>query len=245
MSSIRRMKSASILCTTALALCLAAVADLLSPATAAAQQQLGRVAFGVKAGTLGFGGEASVGITRHLAFRAGLNRFGMERDEVIGDVTYTLNPRLRSVTALLDLHPFGGAFRLSGGVIANRNEGGLAARLENGESISVGNGEYSSSDIQSLSGRIAFKRSAPYVGLGFDNSLAGAGRVSLNLDLGVMFHGHPKASLEATTSLTGDARAQFDQDVRRETEELQDEIDELPRVVDYYPVVAFGLKVRP
>lgn len=243
MPSIRRMKTASILCTTALALCLAALAGVLSPATAAAQ--LGRVAFGVKAGTLGFGGEASVGITRHLAFRAGINRFGVERDQIISDVAYTLNPRLRSVTALLDLHPFGGAFRLSGGVIANRNEGSLAARLENGESISVGNGEYSSSEIQSLSGRIAFKRSAPYVGLGFDNSLGGAGRVSFNLDLGVMFHGHPKASLEATTSLTGDARAQFDQDVQQETAELQDEIDELPRVVDYYPVVAFGLKVRP
>lgn len=243
MFGIRRKQTASILCTTGLAVCLAVVAGLFTPTTAAAQ--LGRMAFGLKAGTLGFGAEASVGITRHIVFRTGLNRFGMERDEIISDVSYTLSPRLRSVTALLDVHPFGGAFRLSGGVIANRNEGGLAARLENGQTISVGEREYSSTEVQSLNGRIAFKRSAPYVGLGFDNSLAGAGRVSFNMDVGVMFHGHPTASLGATTSLTGAARDQLDRDVRSETEELQGEIDRLPKVVDYYPVVAFGLKVRP
>lgn len=243
MSSFRRRNGSSIPCITAVAVCLAAIAGLIHPVPAAAQ--MGRVALGLKAGTLGFGAEASVGITRHLAVRTGLNRFGLERDQEIGDLSYTLTPRLRSVTALLDLHPFGGAFRLSSGLIVNRNEGGLAARLDPSGTVSLGDGEYLSSEVQSLGGRIGFRRSAPYVGLGFDNSLTGAGRVSFNLDLGVMFHGHPTASLRGETTLTGEERARFDEDVLRETQDLQDEIDDLPGVVDYYPVVAFGLKVRP
>ena len=220
-----------------------ALAVLATPPAASAQ--LGRVAFGLKAGTLGFGPEASVGITRQIAVRAGLNRFSLERDQAIGGIDYRLTPRLRNLTALLDLHPTGGSFRLSGGIISNRNEGGLDARLDQGESLFIGEGEYSSTDVQSLTGRIGFRRSSPYVGLGFDNSLAGTGRVSFNMDLGVMFHGHPQASLAGQTSLTGDARNRFEADVTREAGDIQQEIDDLPRLINYYPVFAFGLKVRP
>jgi hypothetical protein len=219
------------------------LAVLITPPTASAQ--LGRVAFGLKAGTLGFGPEASVGITRHIAVRAGLNRFSLERDQELGGIDYRLTPRLRNLTALLDLHPTGGAFRLSGGIISNRNQGGLDARLDQGSTLFIGEGEYSSSDVQALTGRIGFKRSSPYVGLGFDNSLAGTGRVSVNLDLGVMFHGHPQASLAGQSSLTGSARDRFEADVTREAGDIQQQIDDLPRLIDYYPVFALGLKVRP
>jgi hypothetical protein len=240
MSSSKR-KHPSIACSTGLALCLMALAGLAQPTPAVGQ----RVAIGVKAGTLGFGGEASIGITRHLAVRTAFNRFGMERNRELGGISYLLTPRLRSATTLVDVHPFGGAFRLSSGLVFNRNEGRLAAQVNPGESLFIGDGEYSSSQVQALDGRIGFKRSAPYAGLGFDNSLTGRGRVSFNFDLGVMFHGHPKARLQGRTTLTGDAREQFGRDLERETEDLQSEIDDLPKLIDYYPVVAFGLKVRP
>ena len=123
--------------------------------------------------------------------------------------------------------------------------GRLAASTTPGDSLFIGEGQYSSADVQGLSGRIEFKRSAPYAGFGFDNSLVGRGRVAFTFDLGVMFHGHPKANLQGRTTLTGDARARFDHDLERETQDLQDEIDRLPKVIDYYPVVAFGLKFRP
>jgi hypothetical protein len=243
MSSIKGINSSIRLRTTTLAACLAAIAVLAVPSALSAQ--LGRVAFGLKAGTLGLGAEASLGITRHIAVRAGLNRFNLERGQEFGDIDYRLTPRLRSLTALLDLHPFGGAFRLSGGIVSNRNEGGLDAQLDRSGSLFIGEGEYAPNDVQGLTGKIGFKRSAPYLGFGFDNSLLGRGRVSFNMDLGVMFHGHPKATLQGQTTLTGDARAQFDADVEREAQEVQEKIDDLPRVIDYFPVLAFGLKVRP
>ena len=140
MSSIKEIKPSMSLRTTTLAACLAAFAALAAPPAVSAE--LGRVAFGVKAGTLGVGAEASVGITRHIAVRAGLNRFNLERDQEFGNIDYRLTPRLRSLTALLDLHPFGGAFRLSGGIISNRNEGGLDAQLDRSGSMFIGEGEY-------------------------------------------------------------------------------------------------------
>ena len=240
MSSNKR-KHTSIVYSAGLALCMAVMTGLVHPAAVAAQ----RVAFGVKAGTLGLGGEASIGISRHLAIRTAYSGFAIERDQNFGGISYLLTPRLRSTTALADIHPFGGSFRLSGGIVLNRNEGRLAASTTPGDSLFIGEGQYSSADVQGLSGRIEFKRSAPYAGFGFDNSLAGRGRVAFTFDLGVMFHGHPKANLQGRTTLTGDARARFDRDLESETQDLQDEIDGLPKVIDYYPVVAFGLKFRP
>jgi hypothetical protein len=240
LSSSKR-KHTSFIHSTVLAVCLWSLGGLVQPATAAAQ----RVGIGVKAGTLGLGGEASFGISRHLAVRAAHSGFATERDQALGGISYSLTPRLRSTTALVDVHPFGSSFRLSGGVVLNQNEGRLAARPGPGESLYIGDGTYSSSEVGSLAGRIAFKRRAPYAGLGFDNSLTGRGRLSFNLDFGVMFHGHPTASLEGRTTLTGEARERFDRDLERETQDLQGEIDGLPRAIDYYPVVAFGLKFRP
>jgi hypothetical protein len=222
---------------------LALALTALAPATADAQ--LGRIALGLKASTLGLGGEASIGITRFLVVRTGLNRFGMEREHEFGGISYTLNPRLRSVTTVVDLHPFSGAFRLSGGLIHNRNEGRLDYQVPEGETISLGESQYSWSDVQSLTGKIGFKRSAPYVGLGFDNSLAGRGRVSFNMDLGVMFHGQPRARLVGQSTLSGAAQERFEADVAEEAGEVQEDLDGLPKVIQYYPVVAFGLKFRP
>jgi hypothetical protein len=59
-----------------------------------------------------------------------------------------------------------------------------------------------------------------------------------------MFHGHPRAGLTGRTALTGGGRDRFDSDLRVEEREIQDEIDDLPAVIDYYPVVGFGLKYR-
>jgi hypothetical protein len=218
--------------------------SLLLGSTSLATAQAGRMAFGVKAGTLGLGAEASVALTRHLALRGGVNRFQLTRDQEIEGIDYQLTPRLQSFTALLDLHPFGGAFRLSSGLVMNRNQGQLAARPGQGDGMGIGDHEYFASEVQGLDGSITFKRSAPYVGLGFDNALTGSGRVSFNLELGVMFHGQPRANLSGRSTLTGDARQTFEQDVRLEAEEIQGWLDGLPRAINYYPVVAFGIKVR-
>ncbi len=207
-----------------------------------ASAQAGRAAVGLRFGTLGGGAEAAVGLTSRLAVRTSVNYFSLSRDEQIQGIAYDLKPRLLSVPLLLDLHPGKGSFRLSAGVVFNRNRAAGDGRVN--ESVTIGENQYTAAEVQSLTGEVAFKRVAPFAGLGFDNSLFGNGRVAFSFELGVMFHGHPRAGLTGRTVLTGSARDQFDSDLRAEQGEIQDEIDDLPGVIDYYPVLGFGLKYR-
>ena len=204
--------------------------------------QAGRTAIGLRFGTLGGGGEASVGLGSRMAVRTGVNYFGLTREEEVQGIGYEVRPRLLSVPLVLDLHPAGGAFRLSAGVIFNRNRAAGDGLVDG--SVVIGDNEYTAAEVQGLRADVGFKRVAPFVGLGFDNALFGSGRVAFSFELGVMFHGHPRAGLTGRSTLTGAERAQFDDDLQAEAREIQDEIDDLPGVIDYYPVLGFGLTYR-
>ncbi|MBA3556160.1 MAG: hypothetical protein H0W29_15570 [Gemmatimonadales bacterium] len=207
-----------------------------------ASAQAGRAAMGLRFGTLGGGAEAAVGLTSRLAVRTSINYFSLSQDEDIQGIAYNVTPRLLSVPLLLDLHPGAGSFRLSAGVVFNRNRAAGDGRVDG--SVFIGENQYTSAEVQALRGEVAFKRVAPFAGLGFDNSLFGGGRVAFSFELGVMFHGHPRAGLTGRTTLAGAERDRFDSDLRAEEREIQDEIDDLPGAIDYYPVLGFGLKYR-
>lgn len=207
-----------------------------------AQAQAGRVAIGPRFGTLGIGADAAVSLSRHLAFRTGFNYFSLTRDEGIDGITYALRPRLQTVPLLLDLHPTAGAFRLSAGVMINGNQ--ASGDGDVGQSVFIGDNEYTSAEVQSLTGTVDFRGAAPYAGLGFNSALTGNGRVAFGFELGVMFHGHPRARLAVVTPLAGTAGAQLEADRRLEEEQIQREIDDLPGVIDFYPVLEFGLSFR-
>ena len=247
---IRSRSAASGVRPAALALLIAVFAPPMpaqttGAATAAAPApapRAGRVVFGPRFGTLGLGGEAAVSLSGHLAVRTGFNYFSLSRDEDIEGITYDLTPRLQTVPLLLDLHPSGGAFRLSTGVIINGNQAAGDGIV--GQSVFIGDNEYTSADVQSLTGKVAFRRVAPYAGFGFNGALMGHGRVGFGFDFGVMFHGHPRASLQAATTLEGAARDNFERDRLLEQQEIQDRIDDLPGVIDLYPVLEFGLSFR-
>lgn len=207
-----------------------------------AAAQAGQVAAGIRFGTLGVGAEGAVGLTSRLALRTGVNYFSLNRDEGIQGISYALTLRPLSIPLLLDVHPSRGSFRFSAGLIFNQNEATGDGVLNQGTFI--GNNEYSSAQVQSLTGKVGFRSASPFLGLGFDNALSGSGPVSFSFELGVMFHGHPKATLSGVTTLIGAAREQFDRDMQAELREIQDEVDDLPGVVDYFPVIGFGLKYR-
>lgn len=220
-----------------------ALAILVAGASAgSAHAQAGRVAVGPRFGTLGIGGEAAVSLSRRLAFRTGFNYFSLSRDEGFDGITYALRPRLQTVPLLLDLHPSAGAFRLSAGVIINGNQ--AAGDGEVGQSVLIGDNQYTSAEVRSLTGAVDFRGAAPYAGLGFNSALTGNGRVAFGFELGVMFHGHPRARLAVASPLTGAAAAQLEADRRLEEQQIQAEIDDLPGVIDFYPVLEFGLSFR-
>lgn len=196
-----------------------------------------QVGISIRAGTLGAGGELSIRPSRYLGFRLGGNYLTFKRTATIQGISYDVTPKFESGTAIMELHPFGGSFHLAGGMMWNRNEGTVSARL--GGPITIGAQTYQPTDIGSLRGLIAYdKKYVPYAGLGF----SGRSRVSLLLDLGLVFSGYPTVSLTGSTNLTGPAQAIFDQNVRQEVQNIQDDITSRS-YLKYHPVVSVGLRV--
>ena len=201
------------------------------PAAATAQ-----VALAARASTLGIGGELSFRAGRNVAFRFGGNYLTFTTDQDVEGVNYQLTPHFENGTAILDLHPFGGSFHLSGGVLLNYNEGEMVATLT--QDIQIGNQTYTPQQVGSLTGTVSFNRTAPYLGLGF----AGRSRVAFLLDLGVGITGKPRVDLVGETNLTGTAKDQFDANVAQEQTEIQAEIDK-HKILRFHPVVSLGLKL--
>ena len=139
----------------------------------------------VKAGTMGVGAEISASLIPHTRLRGGINYLIWEFDSTIDDVDYTFEPEFNSISALFDIHPFGGAFFLSGGVFFNNNEVGVEGRLPP-ESFPA---QYQAfdflSDYVSITGDVEFNPVAPYVGLGWRSNSNDTGW-GIGLELGVL-----------------------------------------------------------
>jgi hypothetical protein len=153
-------------------------------------------------------------------------------------VDYRANVRLQTTGLLIDWHPFGSGFRLSGGVYYNGNKFDLTGKPSAG-TFNLNGVTYTSADIGSLEGNLKFRSTAPYLGMGYFKSFGG---FSLMGDAGVMFSGTPKVRLDVTCGalLAGAIPAtcaQAQQDAAREADRVRDSVDSLK----YYPVLSIGV----
>ncbi|MCI5120297.1 MAG: hypothetical protein D3908_03715, partial [Candidatus Electrothrix sp. AUS4] len=73
----------------------------------------GQLGLGIKGGTQGVGLELSMDVNSYLEIRAGINQISFDFDTTIGDIDYNFAPDFFTSSLLLDLHPFGNAFRLT------------------------------------------------------------------------------------------------------------------------------------
>lgn len=191
----------------------------------------GGVGLTVKAGTLGAGLEATIGVNDYLGFRLGVNgmNFGpsLSRDE--GTITTDL--KWFSYGATADLHPFGGGFRVSGGGLINKNRFKLKADLT--ESVELDGQDYA---LDELNGEITFSEVAPYVGIGYGNAVGADGRWHFSCDFGVMFQGAPKVAATAKASNPA-IQPVVDEALAREVADIQDDAN----AFKYYPVISVGV----
>lgn len=213
----------------------------------AASPGAAEVALGAKAGTLGAGAELTVGLSRQLNTRLGVNGFNYsdERREV-SEIEYDSEASLRTATALLDWHPGGRGFRLTGGLVYNDTE-------VTGNSLPPASGVYDLGGVPvpvsilgTLDARADFEPVVPYVGLGWGNAVAEGKTLGFFIDLGVIFQG--EANVELTPNLpanspintTPGARDALEILLSREERDLEAEASDY----DLYPVVSIGLSYR-
>lgn len=189
-----------------------------------------RVALGLKAGTLGAGAEVTTALTNRLNVRVGGSFFpysvkGDYTEEEV-NISYTADLSVQTLSALIDLHPFKNAFRLSVGAVYNGTAVDATARPT--ESYTVKQRTFSKEELGTLSGTVDYgSKIAPYAGIGFGNAVRGS-RLDVTLDLGVIYTNSPSLDLKGTGMIAPTAE---------QDQELEDELSG----IKLYPVISLGL----
>lgn len=191
-----------------------------------------------RAGTTGLGGDVGAEIVPTLNARLGYSALNFKHDIDSGNMHYDGKVKLSNLSGLLDWSPLG-PFRITAGAIYNDNKYDAQGQPSNGTFTLNGN-TYQASDVGSVNGTVkAGRRLAPYLGVGYGN-IAGAG-VNFFFDLGIMFQGSPKATVNASCnpSLSAALCSQLQADSAEEARRLEDKLSRYK----YYPVANFGVTI--
>lgn len=211
-----------IIATTALAFTVFAVA------AAHADNDFG---VGLKAGTLGIGIEASWQPLPYLDIRLGGNAFEFDDDGIQGGIPYDATFTLDTYYATGNLHFPVSPMRVTAGIYSNGNE--LRMINDDGVDLDIGGITFPGAGIGTLTSSTSFASSSPYLGIGFDFTLAD--KLGLNLDFGLLWQGEPEVTLEAGGSLSQDPL--FQAALETERRQLEDEMSDFQA----WPVVSLGI----
>jgi hypothetical protein len=160
-------------------------------------------------GTTGAGAHLVVPMETYLNGRFGVSYLKHDFNKSSGGINYDLKGKLQTVDILFDWYlRESSSFRLTGGLVYNGSAFDAKANADSLGKFKINGMEYSAADVGVLSGRVDFRKAAPYFGIGWGNALMsskpqGAGRWHLNADLGAFYQGRPNvklASVGCTTS---------------------------------------------
>jgi hypothetical protein len=188
-----------------------------------------------RVGTLGVGLDVAKSLTSQVDGRLGFNFGNVGFNRTDSGINYDSQLNLSSVQLFGDYRPFGGGFRVTGGLIAQNNRFSVTSKPNGNGSYTIDGTQYSASQVGNLNGEFKYANSiAPYFGIGFGQP-ANSG-FGFNADLGVMFTGAPKVSLDASNpdfNNNPTTRSAIDNQARRTENEL--------RGFNVYPVLSVGV----
>ena len=180
---------------------------------------------GIRAGTTGIGADVAWNLAPTIDARVGYSALKWGYDINTANASYNGDLKLSNLNTLLDFRPLGPIFRITGGLIFNSNKyqaTGQPSGLPGSFTATVEPG----------------RRAAPYVGIGWGN-VASTG-VNFYADLGVMFMGAPKATLNADCAGLSAANCTALQSrVASEQADLEDRLKHFKA----YPVLNLGLTI--
>ena len=196
----------------------------------------GRFAISPQVSTSGPGAELIAKLTSNINCRFGVNELSLDLDGTESDVDYDFELDLLSFSGLVDWHPFGNPFRITGGIVVNESEVDLDS--ESAATLIIGDTAYTAAQITSLTGNLSFDNIAPYVGIGWGNPFASKKRWGFMLDFGVVFTGPADLDLSATGPSAADQA--FLANLERERQDVEDDLDDFK----FFPVIALRFFYR-
>jgi hypothetical protein len=188
-----------------------------------------------RVGTLGIGLDVAKSFTPQIDGRLGFNFGSIGYNRTDSGISYDSTLNLSSIQLFGDYYPFGSGFRVTGGLLAQNNRFSVTSKPSSGGTYTIDNQSFSANDVGNLTGEFKYANSiAPYLGIGFGKpSNEGFG---FNADLGVMFTGAPKVTLNASNQTFNNnpiTRAQIDNQVRQTENDLKG--------FNVYPVLSVGV----
>ena len=196
------------------------------------QAKAGVIDIGVtgKVGTTGLGADVTVPLISNLLnLRGGYNFTELRPSTTQGDIKYKADMNLESVPILLDLHPFNGGFRITGGVYFNKNEIDLSSTVD---ASTVGLG--GSLGTANLNANVSWSKDfAPYLGIGWGNAADTDSTfpIGFSLDIGAFYQGSPDVVLTESTNTVTAA------DLAAEAAQLEEDLSDLK----FFPVITVGI----
>ena len=213
---------------------LAAVMAATLPSAAS-----GQISFGVRAGTLGLGGEVSVGLGRHLAVRGGIGVISYQFESDLSDIHHTVTFPKDIWNVGVDLYPFGGGFRVTGGFLYRP-----AYTLEATGQQTADIGDRTYTGEINIRGSLSNENEvAPYGAIGFGRA-TGRG-VGFFIDIGAAFMGDATLEMKGTCidSSTGQSCPDFEANLERERQEAEVNVNDEGFIVRVHPILQIGVRV--
>ena len=212
---------------------------MLSASAAEAQSRHPRspITAALNAGTTGVGAEVQLAIGPVFVVRGGIDTLGYDFDESYGDVDYSGRFDFDTVSGFVDLHPFLNGFLISGGAYVGERNIRLDGRPN--APVEIGGATFTPAQIGTLTGRIKLSETAPFVGVGYDDSFYREGRWGFRGMVGVAWSQEPEVGLSSSGgTLSNDPafRARLEQEAREIQEDAEDKA--------FFPVVQLGLTAR-
>ncbi len=190
-------------------------------------------AIAIKASSLGFGVEVVKSFNKNLNLRLGGSYYKQKYSLTFVDgfsaegLNYTT---VGSISLIADWH-FLSWLHLSGGVLYNMTELEIESRTT--EPQQFGDINVEPETIGSVYYRLNPNEICPYLGLGFGRTISKSKVVSFNFDLGVVYQGSPKVTLEATGMVAPTAN-----------EEQRKLLEDNVKDYKFFPFINFQLSFR-
>lgn len=226
------------------AIAMVALACALTAGTAQAQHDdNARLKLGITAGTLGVGPEASYRVSETIGVRGNLTFLSISADIDSDDLVYDANLKLQSGGVMLDVHPFGGGFRISGGFRINGNRARGVASPNAGASYDLDGTTYSAEQIGTLTADTKIKKVAPAFTLGYGGGMSRG--LVFGVEAGVLFQGSVRVNPLTLTGTCAGAAAParcstLAADLDAERQSVNDDIDGYK----LYPILQLSVGYR-
>ena len=196
-----------------------------------------QVAVGGGIGTTGGVIEGQYGFNDYVTVRGNFNTFTYGIDEDYEDVEYDADLDLSNFGAFVDLHPFANSFMVTGGAYFGDKK--IEGTGRPTQAVQIGNTVYTPAQIGTLSLDAAADDTAPFIGIGWDNTFRTTGNWGFKIIGGAMFSGEPDVELKSNGGVFSNDPT-FLAELEREEQNIREDIEDFK----VYPVVQVGVTYR-